>query len=181
MIRSTTAGVLVTLVTLAGVPAYASPADDVRAAAIKFAALSSYQMSFGKGARSGTLDVVKPDSMHMQSGSTEMIRIGSTTYVKTGPRGWMKLAAMPATGPAAMADQVRSLARDAKEGSVTDLGMKSIDGETLHAYRTTTKSGKQSTIFVGSDGLIHRIAGTSMDSNIRFGKFNAVAPIRAPI
>jgi hypothetical protein len=181
VIRSTTAGVLVTLVTLAGFPAYASPTDDVRAAAIKFAALSSYQMSFGNGARSGTLDVVKPDSMHMQSRSTEMIRIGSTTYVKTGSRGWIKLAAMPGTGAASMADQVRSMTRDANDASATDLGMKSVDGETLHAYRMTTKGGKPSTIYVGSDGLIHRIAGTSTDSNIRFGKFNAVAPIRAPI
>jgi hypothetical protein len=182
MTRSTMAGVLVTLVALAGVPAYASPTDDVRAVMMRFVALSSYQMSFGTGAKSGTIDVAKPDSMHMHVGSTEMIRIGSTTYVKAGPRGWMKLAAMPGTSQATIADEVRAMSRDANDFSVVDLGMKSIGGETLHGYRLTQKkNGTQSTIYVGGDGMIHRMAGAHADANLRFGKFNQIAPIRAPI
>jgi hypothetical protein len=182
MTRSTLAGVLGTLVTLASAPAYASPTDDVHAAAVRFAALSSYQMSFGTGATSGTMDVVNPDSMHMHVGSTEMIRLGSTTYTKVGSRGWIKLAAMPGTSPGTIADQVRSMSRDASNVTVTDLGMKSVGGETLHAYRLTQKkNGTQSTMYVGGDGLIHRMAGAHPDSNVHFGKFNQIAPIRAPI
>ena len=150
MIRSTVACALVTLVTLAGAPAYASPTDDVRAAMMRLAAVSSYQMSFGDGPKGGTMDVVRPDSMHMHVGSTEMIRIGSTTFTKRGSRGWIKLAAMPGTNPAMIADEVRAMSRDANDFSVIDLGMKSIGGETLHAYRLTQKKkGTQSTMYVG--------------------------------
>jgi hypothetical protein len=183
MTRSITAGVLVTIVTLAGVPAYASAIDDVKGAVLRLAALSSYQMSFGAGARSATMDIVKPNSMHMQSKAVEMISVGGSAYVKSGGRGWIKIPSSTSQGMATSpyTDWARVAMSDTKGVSATDLGMKSIDGETVHAY-LMTKDGKQSTMYVGGDGLPHRIdSGTSPGQSVRFGKFNAVAPIRAPI
>jgi hypothetical protein len=183
MIRTTAAGVFFALFTLSGVPAHASATDDVRAAMLRFAGLSSYEMTFGTGGRHGTLDFVKPNSMHMVSGPFEMIRIGTTTYVKQGARGWMKIADTHGAGSDEVANRIRALASKPNSVSATDLGMKNVDGETLHAYRVTTQNDRSSsTCYIGADGLPHRIdSGQAGNSSVRISKFNAVAPIRAPI
>jgi hypothetical protein len=183
MIRSTMAATFVALVTVAGTAAYAGPIDDVRAAVLRLGGLSSYQMSFDTGARSMTMDIVKPNSMHMQTKAVEMISVGGSAYMKSGAHGWIKLpSSTPQSMPTSpLTDWARVAMRDTKGVSATDLGMKSIDGEIVHAYRMT-KDGKQSTMYVGRDGLPHRIdSGTGAAHSVRFGKFNAVAPIRAPI
>ena len=181
MKRTIIAGAFSVLAMAAVAPASANPTDDVHAALLKFAALSSYEMTFGTGARTGTLDFVKPDAMHVTMGPVEMIRIRKATYVKQPPRGWMKIADVPAAGPAEMADRIREIANKPNGLSVTDLGMKNVDGETLHAYRVTQRNGSPSICYVARDGLPHRFQGERADSVVRLSKFNAVPAIRAPI
>ena len=181
MIRSIATGALGALLMLAALPANASPTDDVRAAMLKFAALSSYEMSFGTGARAGTADFVRPDSVRMSMGGMEMVHVGSTTYMKMRGK-WQKFSSSRReSGPIDMAERVRAMAREANGLSATDLGMKSVGGETLHAYKMRQKDGTTGIVYVGRDGLPHRLQGNGADSTVTISKFNAVPPIRAPI
>lgn len=188
MIRSITASALLALTTLAAVPADASPTDDVRAGMMRFAELSSYRMTFGTGARTGTMDIVKPDNMHMQAQGMEMIRVNKTMYMKmggTGRQSWMKIPDTKGSGPTDIADRVRDMAKRANGISATDLGMKTVDGESLHAYRMKQSDGTQSTVYIARDGYVHRIEGKDnghgRENTIKFSMFNQIAPIRAPM
>jgi hypothetical protein len=81
-----------------------------------------------------------------------------------------------------MAAKIREMARDPKGINATDLGMKSVGGESLHAYAVTSKDGEKSIVYVGRDGLPHQIVPQSGERTpITFSKFNSIAPIRAPI
>lgn len=180
MIRSIAASALFALTILAAAPANANPTDDVRSAMLRFAGLSSYEMSFGSGAKSGTVDFVKPNSMRMSARGMEMINVGSTTYMRMGGK-WQKFPSAKGSGPLDMADRVRAMARETNGVSATDLGMKSVGGETLHAYKMTQKDGTTGVIYIGRDGLPHRMQGKDADQSITISKFNQIAPIRAPI
>ncbi|HEY0393171.1 MAG TPA: hypothetical protein VGD01_01625 [Candidatus Elarobacter sp.] len=180
MIRSIAAGALFAFLTLVAAPADASATDDVRAAMLKFAALRSYEMTFGSGARTATADFVNPDSMHMSSQGMELIHIGTTTYMKMGGK-WQKLPSSRGETPMGMADRVRKMASKANGVTATDLGMKSVGGETLHAYKMTQSDGTTGTCYIGRDGLPHRLQGKSADETVVISKFNAVAPIHAPL
>lgn len=180
MLRLTVAGALLVLGILVAWPAYADATSDVLSAMMKFGALSSYEISYGNGGFSGTIDIVKPNAMHMQAAGMEMIRIGAATYTKVG-RDWQKIPEKYAGGdPSKMTDQVRTYASKT-DFTATDLGMKTINGESLHGYKVQDSKSNTSMIWwVGSDGLPHAWETGSGDL-MRVGKFNAVDPIKAPI
>ncbi|HEY0614161.1 MAG TPA: hypothetical protein VGC96_05955 [Candidatus Elarobacter sp.] len=180
MIRSIAAGALCALVTLAAAPASANATDDVRAAMLRFAGLSSYEMTFGSGGRTAVADFVNPNSMHMSSEGMELIHIGTTTYMKMGGK-WQKLPSSRGEVPMGMAERVRKMATEAKGVSATDLGMKSVGGESLHAYKMTQSDGTTGICYIGRDGLPHRLQGKTADETVVISKFNSVPPIRAPI
>ena len=178
MTRSITASALAVLVSLAAaVPATASATDDVRAAMIKFAALNSFRITMDTGS---TMDFVKPNSVHMSGKGMEMYTIGSTMYVKHGARGWMKIQSHGTT-PAHVDDWMRMNRERANDVSATDLGMRSVRGETLHAYRMTSKGNKPGTVYIGGDGFIHRVEGDQPGHGVTYSNFNAIAPFRAPV
>jgi hypothetical protein len=185
MVRGTAAVLIGTLLTLTAAPAYADPTGDVRAAMLKLVALSSWEMK-GQTTISGrpsaiTADFVRPNSMHMTTPQTEMISTGSAVYVRIAGRGWTKIPASPGgANPAAMPFNVRDMTRNANRITATDLGMRSVGGETLHAYRMKDTDGNQTTAYIGSDGFPHRMEGRN-GQTVTFGRFNAVPPIRAPI
>jgi hypothetical protein len=180
LIRSIATGALGALLMLTAVPVSASPTDDVRNAMLKFVGLNSYEMSFGSGARAGTLDFVRPDSMHMTMGGMEMVHVGSTTYMKMGGK-WQKFtSSRRESGPTEMADRINKMMREANGLTATDLGMKSIGGETLHAYKMRQKDGTTGIVYVGHDGLPHRLQGNNAEM-ITISRFNAVPPIRPPM
>jgi hypothetical protein len=181
LIRSIAAGALLALATLTGAPASANPTDDVRAAMLKFADLNSWEMSFGSGARQATMDYVKPNSMRMSSRGMQMVHVGNTTYVNMNGK-WQKFTHERAGGGFEMADHIRRAVSASNGVTATDLGMKSIGGETLHAYKMTPKDGQPGTIYIGADGLPHRFQGSDTNNEVvTISKFNQVAPIRAPI
>ncbi len=181
MKRSAVAGALAALVTLTAAPAFASATDDVRAAMLRLAGLSSYEMTFGAGARSGTFDFVKPGDVHMRMSGMEMIHVNNASYMKIGGAGWTKLPASRQAAQYSMADRIRAMTKRTADFTATDLGMKSVDGETLHAYRVKSQGSSESTLYIARDGYVHRIDGGGTDGIIHLSKFNAVAPIRAPI
>jgi hypothetical protein len=178
--------VVAALVALSAAPALADPMGDVRSAMLKFASLKSYEMTAGSGAgRSMVLDVVNPDAMRMSSGGMEMVRIGTTMYMKMpGQSKWTKMSDTRGAGAGTqMADKVRSMASDPKGISVRDIGMKNVDGQNLHAYEMTQKDGEKAVVYIGGDGYIHRLDPRSgrQAEPIRFSKFNQIVAIRAPM
>jgi len=92
-----------------------------------------------------------------------------------------KFTSRSGSAPIDMASRIRTMARDINGLSATDLGMKSVGGETLHAYKVTQNDGQAGIIYVGRDGLPHRMQGKDAEQTITISKFNQVAPIRAPI
>jgi hypothetical protein len=182
LIRPIAASALSALLTLAAVPAYANATDDVRAAMLKFAALSSYEMTFNSRGRTSTLDVVNPRSIHMSSEGMEMIDIGTATYMKMGGK-WQKLPSSRGSSGMgfSMGDRIRTMMNKANGVTATDLGMRPMGGEVLHAYKMRQSDGTTGTVYIGRDGLPHRFQGSGRDENVTLSKFNAVAPIRPPI
>jgi hypothetical protein len=176
--------VVAALVALTALPALADPTGDVRAGMMKFAGLKSYQMSTTSGGRPIVMQMVNPDAMRIDAGGMQMVRIGKTMYMKMpGASGWMKTENTRGGGGAEMADKVREMATDPNGVKVTDLGMRSAGGETLHAYDVTQKDGTKMVLSIGRDGYVHQLdpKGSGQNAPIRFSKFNAVAPIRAPM
>ena len=180
MMRITAAGFVLISLLLTGVPASAGPTDDVRASAMKFAALNSFRATFLQQGQTGTMDFVRPDSYHIAGGRYEVIRIGNTSYMKMPGGGWMKTVIDPRRMMQTnILDSLRSAAN--RKFTADDLGMKSAGGESLHAYRLHFPNGNENdVIYIGRDGLPHQYTGTGGQST-RLSNFNAVPPIRAPI
>jgi hypothetical protein len=169
------------LCTLAALPAYADATGDVRAAMMRFRTLSSYEMSFGTGSRSGTVDIVKPNRRHVRMATGEIISIGSDFYMKRGGSGWMKLPASAGASAAGQFVNMETLGREVNGATATDVGMRTVDGEALHAYRVTEGGGHVGTVYIARDGFVHRVENAARPGAVRFSKFNAVPPITSPI
>ena len=168
---------LATLFTCTAVPASADATGDVRTAMIKLASLNSFRVTLPK---TGTMDYVRPNAMHMTGNGREMYMFGSTMYMKPPGRKWMKME-NPGGRNTPIVDWTRVTKDDAAKVSATDLGMRSVGGETLHAYRMTSKTGSRSTVYIARDGFVHRVEGDRPDSALTFSMFNAVAPFRPPM
>jgi hypothetical protein len=170
---------------LTAAPALADATGDVRAAMLRFASLKSYEMTAGSGAHSMTMDVVNPGALRMRGAGMEMVRIGTTMYMKMpGQSKWMTTSETRGGTGTEMADKVRSLATDPKGMAVRDLGMRNADGQNMHAYEMTQKDGDKAVVYIGGDGYIHRLdpkSGRGGAEPIRFSKFNGIAAIRAPM
>jgi hypothetical protein len=182
LIRSIATGALGALLMLTAAPTSASPTDDVRNAMLKFVGLNSYEMSFGSGSRTGTMDFIRPDSTHMTMGGMEMIHLGSTTYMKMGGKWQKYTTTRRESGPTQIADRINKMVREANGVTATDLGMKSVGGEMLHAYKMRPKNGSGGIVYIGGDGLPHRFQGDDSPKDmVTISKFNAVPPIRPPM
>jgi hypothetical protein len=181
--RHAAVGVVAALVVLASAPATANPTDDVRAAMLRLAGLSSYRMTFATPRLSGTMDFVKPNAARVRIRGVELVRIGSTTYLKAGSRAWTKVPDPIAAAMVNALDSARVQATQDSGFSASDLGVKKVGGEILHAYHTTQRDGTNSIVFVARDGFVHRITGTGAESDkvLTLGAFNGIAPILAPI
>ncbi len=158
------------------VPAKADATGDVRAAMQKFASVQSFEIVTQNEGKTATMDMTnRPAAVHMSGGGMEMINAGGATYMKMGG-SWKKY---PSSSGMPFSDPIRHFADKANQIKATDLGMKSVGGETLHAYKIVD-SGDGGTLFIGGDGLPHRFEGND-HSVVRITKFNAIAPIHAPI
>lgn len=178
---------LIALFAFAAAPVFAGPTEDVRAAMVRLGGLSSYRMGFTVHALSGTMEFVKPDALRIQVSGLEMVRVGPDIFVNARGRGWQRAADSPAASLVPMLVQmgreVQQSATDPDGFTVSDAGMQTIDGETLHAYRRTLRSGSHDMVYIARDALVHRIAGTGADTDkvLTFSAFNQIAPIRAPM
>jgi hypothetical protein len=172
------------LVLASATSAFATPSDDVANAFMSLGTATSYHMAI-QTSRGQTMDadVAKPNKMHVTMAQMEMISVAGGTYVKVNGN-WMKLpTAIPQMQSPAF-NYVQTLT-NSKPSDVTvdDLGSKSVDGATYHAYKVTSKEGKPATMYVDGSGVIARIDVTDQSgtSIVRFSKFNAPVSIEAPI
>jgi hypothetical protein len=114
--------------------------------------------------------------------------VGSDVFVNARGRGWQRAADSPAAQfipqLLEMGQRVRRTATDPNGFTAADLGMQTIAGETLHAYRRTMRAdGAHDLVYVANDGFVHRVAGVgeAADRVLTFSAFNQVAPIVAPM
>jgi len=165
------------------VPALATPADDVTNALAGFAGLTSYHFTVEASGKHAEGDWVAPDKMQMSMPPMQMIHIGTTTWVLAGGH-WMQLQADPSSGMTGGLSEMRTMSANPKDVTVTDLGPKTVDGETMHAYSVVGKGETTpAVIYVGSDGRVHRIEKTSAQgktSIMTFSKFNQPVTIAPP-
>jgi len=158
--------------------ALADPTDDVRKALVNFAGVSSYHLTFESKAQKGEADFVKPDKMHMTAGPAEVITIADGTYVKV-LGNWMKLPRPMPQMQNAMLGYVRDLSSKPQDVTVDDLGPKSVDGASYHAYTVTPKGGKPATVYIDGAGLLVRVDAD--EGSVKLSNFNAPVNIEAPI
>ena len=180
--------VTIVLFTCAAVPALAGPTEDVRTALVRLGGLSSFRMGFTVHAMSGTMEFAKPDALRIQVSGIEMVRVGSDVFVNALGHGWQRAADSPAAQLVPelveMGQRIRRSATDPAGFTAVDLGMQTIAGETLHAYRRTMRAdGAHDLVYVANDGFVHRVAGVgeAADRVLTFSAFNQVAPIVAPM
>jgi hypothetical protein len=188
MRRSVAPLLTIALFACAAVPALAGPTEDVRTAMVRLGGLSSFRMGFTVNSLSGTMEFVKPDALRIQISGIEMVRVGSDVFVNARGRGWQRAADSPAAQYIPqlleMGQRIRRTATDPNGFTAADLGMQTIAGETLHAYRRTMRAdGARDLVYVANDGFVHRVAGIgeAADRVLTFSAFNQVAPIVAPM
>jgi outer membrane lipoprotein-sorting protein len=168
-------------------PALADATADATKALIGFGRLSSYHMSMSTPTgQTLEIDVVNPNKMHFTTGSMQMIRIDDNSWVYVNGR-WMAVPAMAAGQMSQMAGgamAARTLSDHAQHVTVTDLGAKSVGGETLHAYGVKDPdTATTSTIYVGADGYVHQmdvVDGRGRTSTIHISQFNQKIAIDPP-
>jgi hypothetical protein len=165
--------------------AFATPTDDVANAFTKLGTATSYHMAV-QTAQGGSMDIdmVPPEKMHATMAQVEMIRVAGATYVKVNGN-WMKLPSAVPQMAAQMGavSYIQSVGNNPKQAQVEDLGMKTVDGASYHAYKVTPADGKPSTLYVDASGLPARVDVTEprWTSIVRFTKYNAPLSIDAQI
>jgi flavin-binding protein dodecin len=129
------------------------------------------------GTQSAEGDVVTPDRMHMTMPLGESTIIGKTVYMKMNGV-WKKFdvnGLMPSP-----TDEMKKMAAGRADTTVDDLGMRTVDGSLMHAYKiTNAKKKTTSTVFIDHAGRIARedIATTVF----RMSKFGEAVSIAAPM
>ncbi|MGB8267422.1 MAG: hypothetical protein WCE44_13925 [Candidatus Velthaea sp.] len=127
------------------------------------------------------IDFVKPGKLHAVTGGgkLEIIRIDGDTYVKRDS-AWHKFSFPGLDGildPVAKINEYVTAHRETL--TVTDVGLTTIDGASLHGYSVLRENVHKSPtiIYVGADNLIHEVT-----QHTRFGTVTVtVSNYNAPI
>ena len=170
------------LIAFSAAPALASPQSDVQGAMMTLGSAKSYHINFSSHGKTGDIDIVKPDKMHMIVSPMEMIKIGNASYMKLGG-SWRKFeipgVSEQITGMYEGA--IRNATSHADQLIVVDLGNKVVDGIPMHAYSLKNKeTNEPSTVYLDSKGEPVRME-TVHSTVIKFSKFNEPIAIDAPL
>jgi hypothetical protein len=161
-------------------PALADPASDVRGAMLALAKATSFHISATAGGQDVEADFLPPAKAHFVAGPVEVITVAGTTWVKLG--GSWRQFTVPGMDRITgfVQGTIDTLRNPPDDLVVNDLGMKSVDGTTLHAYTVASKSGGYTnTVYLDRSGLLARIDAPNA-SVVRFSKFNAPLTIDPP-
>jgi hypothetical protein len=169
---------------LTALPVLADPATDaIRNAALKLTTSSSYHVTILADGHTAEGDVAPPDKMKLTLGPVQMIEIAKVTYVNFDGT-WHELSMPGAERISAHLEDVRSYARMAPSDIVvTDLGMKTVDGRTDHAYSVNNKGNAKSNIlYIDANGYLVRIESNTNEGSgtMLLSKYNQPVTIVAP-
>jgi hypothetical protein len=169
----------VVLVGASAATAFADATSDVYNAMAGFRKLHSYHMDVTMRAGHMSVDMVKPDRMHIVMPQGETYVIGPMTYIKVDG-SWRKVPGARAN-VLSLGDIARNTESTRGEYVATDLGPVIVDGVQLHAYQVKKKaSGKDDTkIFLDSRGRVARIE--TAKTVARISKFDEPLTIQAPM
>ena len=169
------------LVVFAAAPAWADPKSDLASSMIQFSKATSFHMSATSRGKTVEVDMVKPGKVHIVVAPMEMIKIDNTMYVKMG--GTWRQFTLPGM------DRIADMYQGALDKSthptddmvVVDLGMKTVEGATLHAYTIKNKGDTgPTTLYIDDKGFPARVE-TSDGSVVRFSNINGPIAINAPV
>jgi len=159
--------------------ARADATADLTKAAITNSKLHSYHIEMQQPGVTSRGDFESPGRMHLVMGSLgETIVIGDTMYMKMNG-AWKKY---PASGMASLGvtDIAKEMQARRGEFAVADLGNRTVDGVSLHAYSVIDKKRSSTDlVYVDSGGRIARMeVGKSI---VRFSAFDEPVDIKAPM
>jgi hypothetical protein len=169
------------LLAFAAAPALADPKSDLMMVMMQFGKATSYHMSVAGKGQTMEADIVTPGKMHMTSAQFEMIRIGTTTWLKMGGK-WQQLNVPGMDQMMGSVNSTIANTHPTDQWVVTDLGMKvpTSGGPPLHAYTVTNEAGKSpATMFVDGGRLVEIDNTDGM--TVRFSKFNDPIDISPPM
>ena len=107
-----------------------------------------------------TMDVVKPDRVHVTMMGTEMVVIGKSGWQRTGSGAW---SAAPGMDGASLISPPAGLGTEYIEKSCIDAGMGMWQGTPAHRYKATYLNVKKavvtSTLYVDGSGMLRGVQG----------------------
>jgi hypothetical protein len=139
--------------------------------------LTTYHMTMTSPQGVVEADVINPGRMHVKMKDGEMIVVDKTMYMKQAGV-WTKYPGVDVMQT--QTDPLKAFAAKAADYQVDDLGMKLVDGATLHAYRTTNLKKKYlAMMYIDGSGRIVRLeTGTMVMVMSKFGEaVTIVAPM----
>ena len=156
-------------------PASADVAPAVTNAIVLMSKLPSYHMSMTTPEGPAETDVVNPGKMHTVMKAGEMYVIGPTMYMKIGGK-WTKFA-----NSNSGTDVLARYHKFASNYSSQDLGMRTIQAGTFHAYAVhdTAHPDVKNTIYLDGSGRIVRI--DINDNVVIFSRFGVPVSIQPPM
>lgn len=148
--------------------------SDIANAMNTFSHLKSYHSEMMMAGQPTSSDYLAPNRMRATTPQGVVIIIDRITYMQLNGK-WKKFPPGEA-----MADTMAFLSKRNGGFTATDLGMRMVGGQSLHAYNVKTlKTGSNTTVLIDGSGRIVRMATGSLV--MTFSKFNAPVTINAPM
>jgi len=123
----------------------------------------SYRMILTSRNGVETIDMVKPDRMHILTNGTEIIAIGNRGWARLGPNSvWKPTPAMSMSDIRSMLAAITG--KQHSGDTCVDAGMGSYRGHPAHLYKGTHAGPfgpSKGTIYVFGDRLVHHIDAVS--------------------
>ena len=165
------------LICSAAAAAFADAQSDLTRAIAATEAVRSYHMTMTGRRMQFQGDVIPPSTMHVTMSGMEIINVNGKMYMRQGSAAWQMLAG---GGGFTDSDVLQMMKTHRSDFHATDIGMKSVGGQTLHAYRVeNSKTGKPETVYLDGSGRIVRVEAPSV--TVQFSNFGAPVHIAAPI
>jgi hypothetical protein len=127
-----------------------------------------------------TVDIQKPDRVHVTSLQSEMIAIGKQTWMKMNGGPWKSMPKLSGMGDLASMDPAKEFKPEGT-GSCVDGGTGTWKGQPAHLYKATSTNPRfgtmKSTLYQLSDGYVHHMDASSSHgtSSFDFTDFNSVS------
>jgi hypothetical protein len=169
---------LLACIALATTAVLADPVGDITAANAKFSTVKSYRTTFTQpDGKTMQVETINPDRTHVISPQMEMISIADTVYMRFGGRAWQKVPPSLASTTSNQASLQKLYGNLPTSTVVRDLGMKTVDGDSLHAYSVQRPNEPVSTLYIGADGLPSRVEVTTARGTMSMHVYDYNAPI----